>query len=423
MDIYIERFIEPDIKSCLGKPKVLILKGARQTGKTTLLKKIKSDLEIKKQKTLFFSIDLEINNPLFQDPKLLISFLERQAADRFLYLFLDEFQHIKQAGLFLKVVFDQLKDKVQIIVSGSSSLEITKNTEFLTGRKIEFYLSTLQFREFLPANFPTKESFLWEEPDQIREFDLIYREELKNKLAEFIYFGSYPEIATTREVKFKKILLKELISSYLQKDIAGFLKIEKVKEFNALSKILADQIGNLVNKNELRTTVNLDSATLNKYLATLENTYVFDFLKPYYQNIRKELRKMNKVFINDFGMRNVLLDKGSENNFFYDDIRGEEAENFVYLELKQKISPGNPYFYRTISKAEIDFIIFREEKFIPLEVKFRNKVSRNIPLVMKNFSSKYSVDYFVVITKNFFSLDQKEKKLFLPIYLWPFFKV
>ena len=419
MDNYIERFLEKDIKKWLGKPKILILKGARQTGKTTLLKKIKSDLESKKQKTLFFSLDLEINNPLFQDPKLLISFLKRKSQEKFLYLFLDEFQYINQAGLFLKVIFDQLRDKIQIIASGSSSLEITKNTEFLTGRKIEFHLSTLHFREFLASSLPTNETFSWDNLEEIKDFDLIYREELKNNLADYVHFGSYPEVVITKEFKFKQILLRELISSYLQKDIAGFLKIEKTREFNNLSKILADQIANLVNKNELSNTVNLDNATLSKYLSVLENTYVFDFLNPYYQNIRKELSKMPKVFINDFGMRNVLLNKGSKKGLFYDELKGEEIENFVYLELKQKVL-GNLYFYRTISKAEIDFLISREEKFIPLEVKFRNKVNKNIPSVMKNFSSKYPVDYFLIITKDFLSINKKEKKVFLPVYLLAF---
>jgi len=421
MKQYLKRSLEKDLKKWLGKPKILILKGARQTGKTTLLKKIIKDLKTKNKQTLFFSVDLEINNSLFQDPKLLISFLKSQSKKGFLYLFLDEFQYIDKAGLFLKVIFDELKDKVQIIASGSSSLEITKNSEFLTGRKIDFHLKTLCFKEFLSFSFPKKESFSWKNITKIKEFNLIYKYDLQNSLAKYISFGSYPEIVTTKDLEEKKILLKELIFNYLQKDVAGFLKISKIKEFNNLTKILADQISNLVNRHELCKIINLDNATLIKYMSILENTYVFNFLKPYYKNIRKELHKMPKVFINDFGMRNVLLNKNM--NISFDQIKGEEAENFVFMELKQNIFSHNLNFYRTASKAEIDFIITQEAGIIPLEVKFQNKIKDNLPFIMKKFADKYTINYFLIITKNYFSFCKKEKKLFLPIYLLPFFNL
>ena len=214
---------------------------------------MEKDLKSQGQATLFFSIDFEINNPLFTDPKRFARFLELQAQGQFLYVFLDEFQYLQEAGRFLKSVFDALKDKAQLIVSGSCSLEITKNSEFLTGRKIEFHLPPFTFKEFLIAKSPYRfeESFSWESFTEIREFDLMYQEELKRQLAEYAQWGGYPEVVRQDHIEKKQTILQELVSTYIQKDVVGFLKVEKVQEFNTLVAVLAAQTGNLVKKDDV----------------------------------------------------------------------------------------------------------------------------------------------------------------------------
>ena len=421
MKIY--RNILNDIEKWLGKPKILILKGARQVGKTTILKYLAHKLETENKKVKYFSVDRELDNPLFNDANLLIRFIKDQYNGKFLYLFLDEFQYIKNAGLFLKVVFDELKENCQIIVSGSSSLEITKNSEFLTGRKISFTVRTLSFNEFVnyKSEYQFNQIFNINKLKHIISFDSIYGKELQTLLVEYLNYGGYPEICTTSDYESKEIILKELISTYIQKDISAFFHIHNISGFNNLLKVLISQSGNLVNKNELSDSLNLGHDTINKYLAILEGTYVLNFIKPFFTNVRKELTKMPKVYSSDFGFNKILARKAEIET--YEFIEGYLIENFVFKELQNKFSDESVFFYRTISKAEIDFIIQKEEKLIPLEVKFSRK-QINLPIVMKNFNAKFkNVDKNIIITKNNLDYNKKLNCFFIPVYLLPFIEL
>lgn len=418
----IQRTLEKNIKKWLFKEKILIIKGARQVGKTTLMKKIQNDLEKEGHKTLFFSIDQELTNPLFQDVQLLSKFLADQFQTGMGFLFLDEFQYIKEAGLFLKGLFDNLKGKVQIICSGSSSLEISKNSEFLTGRKLDFYLPTLTFLEVLssdPLFPPIQQKFQIDDNKNIADFMKMYGKNLKKKLVDYIHFGGYPEIFLTSQLEDKETLLKSLISTYIQKDVSAFLKVENITAFNNLIRILSTQIGNLVNKSELGNTLNVTNATVDKYLNILQGTYVFDFVSPFFRNIRKELSKMPKVYVNDFGIYHCTAQNRMIADF--DLLSGSLVENFVYLHLVQQFGSENVFFYRTIAKSEVDFILDLQGKHIPLEVKFRNTVKTNVALNMKHFFQNYPATPFaIVITKDLYYSDQKNNIYFIPVYMLDF---
>ena len=418
MKIY--RNILNDIEKWIGKPKILILKGARQVGKTTILKFLEHKLKKKNKAVKYFSIDAELDNPLFKDVNLLIKFIKDQYSGKFLYLFLDEFQYIKNAGLFLKVLFDELENSCQIIVSGSSSLEITKNSEFLTGRKISFTVRTLSFNEFI--NYKSENQFNQffnlDELKQLSSFNSIYSNELQNLLIEYLNYGGYPEICTVSDYENKIIILKELISTYIQKDITAFFKIQNITGFNNLLKVLINQSGNLVNKNELSNSLNLGHDTINKYLALLEGTYVLNFIKPFFKNVRKELTKMPKVYSSDFGFNKILTRIADIDS--YDFIDGSIVENFIFKELQNKFSDENIFFFRTVSKAEIDFIIQKENKLIPLEVKFSRKQT-TLPVVMKNFNINFqNIDKNIIITKNNLNYNEELNCFFIPVYLLPF---
>ena len=134
----------------------------------------------------------------------------------------------------------------------------------------------------------------------------MYSEELKYQFTEYLKFGGYPEVATTKKIDHKKIIIKELIATYIQKDISGFQKIENISGFNNLLKILINQSGNIVKKNELSNTLGLNYETINKYIDILKGTYVIDLVPPYFSNIRKEVSKMPKVYSLDFGFNRVL---------------------------------------------------------------------------------------------------------------------
>ncbi|MEW5817140.1 MAG: ATP-binding protein [Spirochaetota bacterium] len=420
----IERDILTAIRPWLGKKKILIIKGARQTGKTTLIKKLQLELTEKGFITSYFALDLEISNPIFSDPKLFIKYIKDQFNEKYVYIFLDEFQYIQKAGLFLKVVFDALSEGTQFIVSGSSSLEITKSSEFLTGRKIDFSLTTFNFREFLRArsSYNFTEDFDLTDIINIDEFRKVYKDELKNQLTAYLRYGGYPEIVLTDNPEAKKVLLQELIGTYIRKDVSGFLKIENISAFNNLIRILCSQIGNLINKSGLAGSLNINHETVTKYLSILEGTYVFHFLHPFFTNVRKEISKMPKVYMSDVGIKKYTLNEPDQNIFEL--INAAVIENYVCRSLISKWGTDRVYYYRTISKAEIDFIVKGEQTLLPIEVKFTGKPPKTQSVSFKNFSSEYpDAVTKIIITRDTFFYNKDQSLFLIPVYLWDFIRI
>ncbi|MDD5770358.1 MAG: ATP-binding protein [Candidatus Gracilibacteria bacterium] len=415
----IKRDIIQEIETWLGEEKILILKGPRQVGKTTIMKYLRDKIENDGNQTFYFNIDEEIFNPVFSNPKLFIKYIQDQIVfeeGKKVYIFIDEFQYIKESGLFLKVLFDNFKKNIQFIISGSSSLEITKNSEFLTGRKIEFNIKHLSFFEYISYKSENKyKKYDLKNFGDIKLLDEIYKNDIKLHLLDYINYSGYPEICLKTNINQKIIILKELVNTYIKKDIIHFMKIENINAFNNLIKLLCSQTGSQLNKNELSNTLNLNYETLNRYLDILEGTYIFSFLKPYFTNIRKEISKMPKVYINDIGTLNNILGINYENIDF---IPLNIIENFIYNELKDFIFLDDIYYYRTISKSEIDFIVKKENSLIPIEVKYRNKAG-NMPVAINNFEINYkNVSKKILITKDDLSIEGNNYKL--PFYLLPF---
>ncbi len=418
--MHIERDVVSEILNCLGIQKILILKGARQVGKTTIMLDIKRRLTGIGKETFYISADEDFDNSIFKTPQHFIARLESETdlSSDTVYVFIDEFQYIKNAGKFIKVLYDKYRHNLQLIVSGSSSLEITKNSEFLTGRKVEFPIHRISFREFLRFKEPGIESVFKKTPFDYRNWKLHYEvhaTRLEILFSQFAQFGGYPEILAVEKYDLKKTLLRELISTYIQKDIIAFLKVENVSAFNNLLKVLCAETASLLNKNSLANTLGISINTLNKYLDILEGTYVCHFLSPFYTNARKEVSKMKKIFINDNGLRNFILIRFPET---YDGIHGQDAENLAFLALKHHIAPEAFFYFRTISKSEIDFIVDNGEKKAAIEVKFQNKVS-SFPLAMRNFAKRYQTKKFIVVTKRNF--EETKDTLYIPLPLFELF--
>ncbi|NOQ67890.1 AAA family ATPase [Patescibacteria group bacterium] len=420
----IKREIIKEIHPWIGKEKILILNGARQVGKTTLLKQIEKELiEKNKNSSVVYLLADDIENKsIFNSPASIELYLKQfhKFPSQYLYLMIDEFQVINQAGLFLKNLFDKHKDKMQLIVSGSSSLEISKSSEFLTGRAIHFDISQINFREYFDFAYQTEtKKIAIIDFEELELFYKIFKTKLEMSLDGYLTFGGYPEVITTKGFNDKKIVLKSIIKTYIEKDIINFLKVENTSGFNNLTKILSSQIGNLVNANELSNTTNLSINTLNKYLNILTGTYIFNLVTPYYKNVRGEISKMPKIYILDFGVRSYLSRFFNRENFIVD---GGIIENFVYLSLLSQFQKDYLHFYRTVSGAEIDFVIEKENgKNILCEVKYRSKVT--VPLAMKNFQKRYPtlVDQKIIITKDL--LKKEDGVYYLPAVLLPFVKL
>lgn len=406
----IKRTLLHTILPRLGEKKILIIRWPRQVWKTTLLQTLRDMIHAKWKQSLYFSIDRELHEPYFQDVKTCIQFFEQQLQHNpaLTTIFFDEIQYINQSWLFLKILFDYFQSRVQFIVTGSSSLEITKNSEFLTWRKVVFEMTTISLYEYIHSvsEYSIPRVAL-SDIETLRP----YLQILEREAHTYMQYGGYPEVLTASSHEKKKTILKELVSTYLQKDIAWYFWIESLKSYNNLLVLLAHQVGSLVNKNEISTTLQINHTTTTKYLDILTWTFLIDLITPYHTNIRKELTKMPKVYYRDIWLLRILTKKRSDST----NVRsGQDIENIVYLQLLDQFPEGIQY-RRTKQQQEVDFVVHTQSTYIPIEVKYSTK--GKVWSGLSAFNTVYPSDTVIVVTKD--TLDIKWAISFIPRYaLW-----
>ncbi len=373
----VKRKIKDKIVPWLKRNEIIIITGARQTGKSVLLYQLIYDCLLPKTSNVFyFNLDIPHHLDLIRNQDQVIDLVNKYKGK--VYIFIDEVQRLHEPGLFLKGLYD-LHLPLKIIVSGSSSIEMrSKVHEALTGRKVVFHVSPFDLEELSHVMFP-KEHFT-----EIIKDENSFRKLLNN----YLTYGGYPAVAVEKSNQMKWHILKEIFYSYIEKDIKLFLKVENERAFINLVKILASQIGNLVNKDELSNTLGIHKNTLENYLFYLEQTFILDFVKPFYKNPRKELLKSPKVYFNDLGVRNFAVASFGEFEFRVD--KGSLFENFFYLCLKEMLGTTIPiHFWRTKAGAEVDFVILQGLKPIPFEVKATNLSEPKINKSLRSFLNSY----------------------------------
>ena len=400
----IKREVFPQIAKHLEKPEITLITGARQTGKTVILGMLKDWLikekKIDKENILYFNLDIIKDWEFFQSQTKFIEFLKELSQKQKIYALIDEAQRVPNCSRFFKGVYDSNLN-VKLVLTGSSSLELkTRFQESLAGRKQIFNIFSFSFSEFLQAK-NKRLSELLKEKTKISE---ISKKQILSLFKEYIVWGGYPRVVLSQNKQEKLAILSDIYSSYIEKDIVGLLEIKNRMGFSKLVKLLAGQIGQLVNINELANSSNLDRETVERYLKTLEETFIISPLIPYFKNSRQEIIKQNKIYFNDTGIRNYAIDNFSP--FSERQDAGSALENVVFKEilfslpLSQKIR-----FWRTKQGAEIDFLILKGENIIPIEVKSDIK-KLDIPLGLKNFIEKYAPKKCFVAN---LSLEQKIK--------------
>lgn len=398
------RKITKEVKKWLFEKEIIILNGPRQVGKTTLLEILKSELAKAgvSEKTIFYLNleELKILETLNQDPENILKYVINPKEKN--YFFLDEIQYLDNPSNFLKHLYDKYAGRIKIIATGSSSLELkAKLQDSLAGRKVSFLVNPLTFEEFLNfKNFPDISYFKKEEiPEDIKsEFD--------KELDEYLIYGGMPAVVLQRDKKLKRKMLEEYVSAYVNKDIRVIGKIESIARFNALVKILSSQIGNLLNISELSNAAKISRRNTEKYLDLLEYTFVLDKISPFKKNVRKQVIKMPKIYFFDMGVRNAILGNFLELESRQDS--GRLFENFVFLELKNQ-RKNKIFFYRSVNKAEIDFVIEEEAKIILIESKYKKLVRPIDSRVLENFLEKEkNVKKAVVVNLN---LNRKDNSV------------
>jgi predicted AAA+ superfamily ATPase len=365
------REITEKIKEKLFKGKVIVIYGARQVGKTTLVQTIAKEIN---KKTKYIDCDLLRNRVMLSVEDEIK--LRQSIGDNIDVLIIDEAQRVPNIGLNLKILHTYFPS-MQIIATGSSSFELANTiNEPLTGRVLNFVLYPLSYKE-ISCKFGISET------DALLETLLIY--------------GSYPDI-TAHSGDEKRIILETLTENYLYNDVLELEHIRKPDVIVKILQLLALQIGSQVSFSEIGRQLHLTTPTVQKYITLLEKTFVIYQLRGFSRNLRKEISKSSKIYFWDLGIRNAMIQ-----NFNPPSLRsdiGSMWENFVITERikrnKYKEIFANYYFWRTYDGKEIDLIEEYDGTLICSECKWG---SRKTPKLPKEFRESYAVDTYQIVTR------------------------
>lgn len=365
----IHRKIEDIIATRLFKGKAILLFGARQVGKTTLVKNLAK---------MSNKVVLHLNGDE-PDVRELLGSISSSQLKNYIgnneLVIIDEAQRIPNIGITLKLITDNYPE-IQVIATGSSSLDIANSAkEPLTGRKFEYTLYPFSFQELVDNHGLLEE---------------------KRQLEQRLIYGSYPEIV--QNPNNSEELLNLIADSYLYKDLLLIETIKRPKLLAKLLKALALQIGNEVSYNELSQLVGADKGTVEKYIDLLEQTFVIFTLPSFSRNVRNELKKSKKIYFYDTGIRNSII--GNFNPVHSRTDIGALWENYLIADRIKKAEYGkirtNFYFWRTTQQQEIDLIEETNGKLAAFEFKWNEKAKAKFP---KTFSGNYPDTRFEVITK------------------------
>ncbi len=414
------------IREWMDDPRILVLVGARQVGKTCILCLLMKQLiedGIKPNAVFYFDLeDFELLDLFNRGVRDFLRYLEIQGMNpnERSYVFVDEIQYMENPSNFLKLIADHHKN-LKCICSGSSTLEVRRKfTDSLAGRKIVFEIPTLTFGEtLLFKGEKTLSNLLEEYPfEDIREAPLdIHGKSLQAHYEQYILYGGYPAVVLEKDRERKLRLLREIYESYVRKDINQLFTIENLTAFNNLVRLQALQIGNLVNLQELTTRLSISRQTVERYLSVLENTFILRHIPPFFANKRKEIVKMPKVYYHDTGMRNQVI-----RNFQPLPLRpdaGALVENYVFRSLNGRLSLLEELkFWRMKNGSEVDFIVEGEE-LIPVEVKYTAMNTPRVPSGIRSFMRSYSPSKGIVVTKDYVGKVEVNggEVIFVPAYL------
>ncbi|MHB8362327.1 MAG: ATP-binding protein, partial [Patescibacteria group bacterium] len=266
-----------------------------------------------------------------------------------------------------------------------SSFDIkSKFSDSLVGRTINFDIFNLSFNEFLRFK---KVNY------NLDKLSDIHLEKVIKLYKEYVLYGGYPQIVLENSIDKKERYLQQIIDTYVKKDIRDLANIKDIRKFNNVLKILAQQTGNLLNVNTLSASCGISKETIENYLFILENTYIIKLVPPFSTNAKIEVIKAPKIFFYDTGLLQLLWLKTLQKT-----ILGNVFETSIFSELVKKYGFENINYWRTKNQEEIDFILIKKDKIIPIEVKMGFNLSKKSPIQL--FINKYNSQEYKIVGLN-----------------------
>lgn len=399
-----------ELKKWTNRKEILAVKGPRQAGKTTLMKMLINWLikekAIQQERIKFLTFeDLEIQEKFNENPKEFIeSFIQGKGKHYFVF---DEFHYAIDGGRKLKLLFDTVEN-VKFLVTGSSSLEITAFSRNLVGRVFSFNLMPFSFREFMQKNklaekYNEMNSKVMKFIFNGKNFEIsndIFLKDVMKTFGKYVVYGGYPEVVKANNIETKMIVLKNIYETYIGKDIITLLKIHDIFKFRKLVTALASSTGGITNYNNLAELLSGYYKEITGLLNILEETFIIRIVRPYHKNLRTELRKNPKIYFIDTGLRNYAVNDFSDINNRAD--RGVLIENVVHNSLAVMSKDFNKIkYWRTLGKAEVDFVAETMKGIVPIEVKFISMKKPKISKSFRSFISTYKPERGLIVTKDF----------------------
>lgn len=377
---YVPRRIEP---IPLRPDRALLIVGPRQAGKSTLIWHL---LRPKGSQVLFLNMEDPLLRIACTSPIELTSHLQ----DNYPFIqavFIDEIQHLEEAGLFVKGLID-LKSHIPFLVTGSASFHLrSKTRESLAGRATRKLLLPFSLDELIHHGKPQNPAAREALGEEILTHQLV--------------LGSYPAVFLEKDDSQKKAILSDLVEALILRDASDLFKIKRVDAFRKLLTLLAGQVGSLVNISEIAALCQVDVGTINAYLEILEETHIVKKALPFTGGKRREITGAPKIFFLDNGIRNQLL-----NSFFPElDLRidkGALFENWVFAEIHKWLPPqGAVKFWRSKAGAEIDFVIEYGGDLFALEAKYSPLKKAALSRSLSSFLDAYGPKRIGVINRSF----------------------
>ena len=358
-EAYVEREIKEKFEKLIDVYGAIALVGARQSGKTTFLKR-----QMRGYNASYILFDDPDAKDLFESD---IKKFEIQYIEGHDIAILDEIQYCKDAGSKLKYLVDNGR---KLWITSSSEILLSKEIlSYLVGRVSILRLYPFSLREFLSA----------------KNIKVVTETTLKRAIWEHAIYGGYPKVVLEKDIEVKRILLRDLYETMLLKDVARNFSISDIGTLERLSKYLSLSISEILSYERLSASLDVSFKTIKRYLDAMEKSYLIKRVQPFYTNKKKELTKQPKIFFVDTGLRNAIA-----NHY---ELDGKLFENYVFTELLKL--DLEPKYWRTKSKAEVDFVVEIDGKILPIEVKLRydGKIEKSL----RSFISTYKPENAIIV--------------------------
>lgn len=409
------------IEELLQQKNKIIIEGGHKVGKTHILNEYKEKAEKDNLSNVFIDIETEKYSKKLESPEQFIEFINSKFdSEQDVYVFLDGIQHLDNPAKFLVKIF---QEPSLTIIATTSSASYKRSKEYKKNKNNfnTFTLYSYSWKEFLHNSTKLTLEDVYKNFKDLQKFYKKNKVLLEESFPNLMSWGSYPSVLEKKDEEDKKKEIEKILHTTIEEEVAHKIQKRHMVVYLKFLQILAINTNRSLNYNKVSNQLDIHKRTLNKFVEITKDHFLFSFVEPFYTDSSNEISKMTKIYGNDFGMLNYLAGKRPKPRLPVVYER-KQIKDFVFDELCRHEDIKHVYFYRTIAKAEIDFVAKTEDGIVPVEVNFQENTKKK-SVALKNFNKRYAskTKKTIIITKD--KLGMENNTLFIPVTLLPFAKL